>query len=105
MAQYVGKDIREVFISEGQPEAWFDLADGRRAYQWYWGGGTMIVPGSSHSTTTGYGSDGFFSASTTTIEHPPVASYSKGCLTTYIAARKDDAWIVEDIRYPDRLVC
>lgn len=44
MAGYVGKDITEVFMTQGRPVDEFDLPDGNRAFQFYWGG----VPFRSH---------------------------------------------------------
>lgn len=106
MKQFVGKDIREIMMSEGPPANAFTLADGRKAFQWYWGGGTAVIPGNSHTTTTGQISPGGrITAHSTTVETPPTVYSSPGCLTTYIARDIDGAWIVEDISYPDRLVC
>ena len=44
MQQYLGKDIREVVMDSGPPENVLDLGDGRRAFQFYWGGGSFLVP-------------------------------------------------------------
>lgn len=106
MKQFVGKDIREVMLSEGPPINELTLADERKAFQWYWGGGTVALPGSSHTTTTGQISpSGMVAAHSTTFETPSTVYSSPGCLTTYIARNVDGAWIVEEIRYPKRLVC
>ena len=80
MKQFVGKDIHEVMIADGPPIHSFDLPDGRRAFQWRMGAG---------SATPFLGT----------------VYYSEGCVVTYIAKKQGEAWIVEDINYPDRLVC
>jgi hypothetical protein len=106
MQQFVGKDVREVVAVDGEPVAVVEMPYGRRGYQWYWGGGTVVVPGQSWSTTTGtVGPGGIINASTETTSMPGGVYTSPGCLITYVAKKKDDAWIVESIRYPARLVC
>lgn len=79
MAKYVGKDIREVFIEHGKPIHTFDLEDGRRVFQFRWG---------ESSAGSSVGRKG-------------------GCLISYITVpnEKNDSWIVDEYRYPDRLIC
>jgi len=103
MKQFVGKDIREVMVADGPPTNQFDMGDGRRAFQWYIGGGTYVMPQTTTGTVTNIGNQAFVNA-TTTGGH--VVS-SAGCLVTYFA-RYDaakNAWIVREFSYPDRLVC
>src|SRR5690242_18299146 len=52
MKRFVGKDVRYVQVEDGQPIRVFDLPDGKRAFQFLWGGGTYVVP----KTTTSQGS-------------------------------------------------
>lgn len=107
MAKYVGSDIREVIIDSGNPVNVFDLADGKRAFQFYWGGGTMEVP--RETTTTGHvsviGSTAWTSQTSVTTGGYVVER--KGCLTTYIAGwdATKNGWIILETRYPKRLVC
>ena len=49
MKQFIGKDISEVMVEHGRPHNVFDMPDGRKAYQFYWGGGSFALP----QTTTG----------------------------------------------------
>lgn len=104
MKQFIGKDIREIIVADGPPMNQFDMGDGRRAFQWYWGGGTFVTPQTTTGTVTDVGGGSAFVNATTTGGH--VVS-SRGCLVTYFAVRDEakQAWIVKDIAYPDRLVC
>ncbi len=79
MKQYVGKDIREVYMEHGKPANEFDMADGRRVFQFYWGESSSGSP---------FGRKG-------------------GCLLNYITKRDEanNTWIVVDYKYPDRMVC
>jgi hypothetical protein len=103
MKQFVGKDIREVMVADGPPVHQFDMGDGRRAFQWYIGGGTYVIPQTTTGTVTNVGGQAFVNATTTGGQ---VVS-SEGCLVTYIAVpgEKNGAWIVKDIAFPDRLFC
>ena len=103
MKQYVGRDIREVMVDGGEPANVFDMGDGRRAFQFYWGGGTFAVPQTTTTTGSVVGNSVYLSSTTL----PGGVVHSPGCLITYFARYDDggDAWIVSDIAYPDRLVC
>lgn len=106
MKQFIGEDIREIMIVDGPPRHTFDLDDGRRAFQWYWGGGAVPLPSDSWSTTTAQvSSGGFVTADTVSTSFGGGAYVSQGCLITYIAKQQQGNWIVEDIRYPDRILC
>jgi hypothetical protein len=102
MAGYVGKDITEVFITQGRPVDEFDLPDGNRAFQFYLGGGAIPIPSTSTTTITVVGnqaianSQGFNGG----------VAYSKGCLVTYIGTPNErKSWTVTAYHYPDRLLC
>lgn len=104
MKQYVGKDIREVILDDGQPIDAIDMGDGVRAFVYPFGGGTYVMP--SVSTTSGSVSrSGWLSATTITspggvIDVPP-------CRMTYFA-RWDAArggWIIHEYRIPKQLAC
>lgn len=79
MKQYVGKDIREVYMEHGKPANEFDMADGQRVFQFYWGESSSGSP----------------------------LGMKGGCLLNYITKRDEvnNTWIVIDYKYPDRIVC
>ena len=106
MSGYVGKDIHEVFMTEGQPVNVFDMPDGRRAYQYIFGtviGSTTGTQASEIKSETSGGNTA--NKKVTTTGNKSAAYVSSGCLVTYIARKQGDAWIVEDFRYPSRVVC
>jgi hypothetical protein len=79
MKQYVGKDIREVYLEHGKPNNEFNLQNGQRVFQFNWGESSAGSP---------YGQKG-------------------GCLLSYITERdeKNDTWIVVEYKFPNRLIC
>lgn len=106
MAQYVGKDIREVMLDEGPPIHALDLGDGSRAFQYPFGGGTFTTP----TVTTNSGSVSRFGnqawlqstaiTSGGTFTAPPcIVSY----ITRWDAGRA--GWVVTEFRAPKALVC
>lgn len=101
MKGYVGKSISEAYMTQGKPENIFDLPDGRRAFQFRWGGGSGVVPGYASSTVTpmGYG----YQVTTTGV--PATYVESAGCLVTLIARPRGNDFIVEEYRIPKQLVC
>lgn len=50
MQGYVGRDIRDVMVRYGPPDNAFDMADGRKAYQWRMES-SSVTP--TYSTTEG----------------------------------------------------
>lgn len=101
MRQYVGKDVTELQMAYGAPENVIDLPDGRRAFQYRWGGGAGVIPGQSTSTVQSWGN----TATVSTTATPAMAFQSPGCLITYIASPAGNLWTVTDIRVPKQLVC
>lgn len=101
MKRHVGSSISEAYMSYGRPANVFDLPDGRRAFQFYWGGGAIPVAGHSTSTInptlTGY--------QVTTTGTPAMLLESEGCLVTLIARPTGADFIVEEYRIPKRAVC
>jgi len=98
---YVGKPIEAVFIAHGRPANVFDLANGRRAFQYYLGGGTFTTPAVTTGSATTVGNFTSYGAVTTggnVISSP-------GCLVTFIARPDGMTFIVEEYRIPGRLVC
>ncbi len=107
MKQYISQDIREVVLDSGPPINVFDLTDGKRAFQFRWGGGSYVVP--THTTTTGVvtavGNNAWYSSSSLTTGGGVISS--EGCIISYITSWDEarDAWIVTNYRIPKQLVC
>ena len=103
MEQYVGRDIRDVMVDSGEPVNVFDMGDGRRAFQFYWGGGTIAVPQKTTTTGSVVGNTVYLDSTT----YPGGVVHNPGCLITYFARHDEanNAWIVSEISYPERLVC
>lgn len=102
MKKYVGGSVSEAYLAYGPPEQVFDLPDGRRAFQFYWGGGSGVVPANVNTTVR---PTGFGSYHVTTTGTPAMAYESKGCLVTLIARPVGNDFVVEEYRIPQRLVC
>jgi len=107
MKQYLGKDVREVIIDSGSPVHAFDMSDGRRAFQFRWGGGSFVLPQTTSysGTSTNIGNTEWFSGSAITTGGGIVTS--QGCIITYFARwdKKLNTWIVTEYRVPKQLVC
>lgn len=101
MKSYVGKPIEEAFIAYGPPENSFVFPDGRRAYQFRWGGGTYVQPSNSTATASTFGNVTTVNATTT----PAMVLNSPGCLITFIAADSGAGLVIQDYRYPKQLTC
>jgi len=102
MKGYVGKDIREVILTNGQPMGVMDMGDGSRAFQFMWGGSSQTAV-TSNSTTQVNG-DWLGKAS---VQSSGSAVVSSGCVISYIAQWDDTrkSWVVVDYRYPNKIVC
>ena len=94
---FLGQDVRQVMIEDGPPINAFDMPDGRRAFQFRWGGGAL--PG--FSQTGGTVNQSYFTAST--LSYAPIQT--PGCLMTYIARRQGPSWIIEEVHWQGGLVC
>ncbi len=107
MKQFIGKDAVYIRMQDGDPFGVFDLPDGRRAFQYFWGGGTYTVPSSTR--TEGQieltGNTAYYSEHRLTT--PGGTITREGCRITYLARwnAAKRGWIVEEIVYPKRLVC
>jgi hypothetical protein len=107
MKAYIGQDVRYIVLDDGQPENVMDMPDGRRAFQFRWGGGTYKVP--KMTTTRGniqlVGNTAYYAEQK--LESGGGTVTSAGCLLTYFAKWDAQAkgWIVVEIRYPKKLVC
>lgn len=102
MKGYVGKDIREVILANGQPMGVIDMGDGSRAFQFMWGGTSQTAVASNSSTQIN--SNWLGKAQ---IESSGSAIVSSGCVISYITHwdEKRKSWIVFDYRYPNKIVC
>jgi hypothetical protein len=107
MKAFIGKDIREVMLTEGPPINAFDLSEGRRAFQYRFGGGTFVTPQVSNTATSATVVGNSVWLDQRTITQPAAIVESQGCVISYIAEfdQKKSSWTVVDIRYPKRLVC
>lgn len=107
MKKFIGMHVRYVEIEDGAPAKVSDLPDGRRAFQYLWGGGTYVVPRTT--TTQGQvqlvGDKAYYTEQK--VESGGLVVDNPGRLITYItewnAAKK--GWIVVSISYPKRAVC
>ena len=101
------KDVREVIIENGPPIYAFDMGDGRRAFQFRWGGGSFVIPQRTTVTgsSTAVGGSGWYSGSAITSGGGVITS--EGCVLTYFARWNEvkNAWIVTEYRVPKQLVC
>lgn len=103
MNKFVGGSVSEAYLAYGQPENIFDLPDGRRAFQFYWGGGSGVLPSRTQTQITPIGGGAY---SVNTSGTPAMVYESKGCLVSLIARPTDSGdFIVEEYRIPKRLVC
>ena len=107
MKSFIGKDIREVMMTEGPPLNAFDLGEGRRAFQYRFGGGAFVTPQISNTTGTSTTVGNSVWLDQRTITQPAAIAGSEGCLISYIAefSAAKSTWTVVDIRYPKRLIC
>lgn len=107
MKKYVGRDARYIAVDDGPPVNVFDMPDGRRAFQYRWGGGHYVVP--KTTSTQGQvqlvGDAAYYSQQK--VESGGFVVESEGCLITYFADWNSakNGWIVVDISYPKRPVC
>lgn len=103
MKKFVGGSVSEAYLAYGQPENVFDLPDGRRAFQFYWGGGSGVVPARSQTQIVPTGGGSY---AVTTSGTPAMVYESKGCLVSLIARPTNGGdFIVEEYRIPQRMVC
>ena len=101
MKKYVGQPIEEAFITYGRPENVIEFPDGRRAYQFRYGGGSIMTPSTGTATATTFGN-------VTTVQSnvtPAMILNSPGCLITYITRKTGETYTIEEYRMPKQLVC
>ena len=107
MEQYLGQDIQEVMIDSGAPINAFDMSDGRRAFQFRWGGGTFVTPQTTTITgnASAIGNTAWYEGTAITSGGNTVTS--EGCTITYLTAWNSDrnAWVVTENRVPKQLLC
>ncbi|MDZ4254210.1 MAG: hypothetical protein U1A72_16710 [Sulfuritalea sp.] len=98
---YVGKTALDLELELGQPTNVVALPEGRRAYQYYWGGGTFIAPQTTTGSVNVVGNTALVTSTTT----PSIAVTSEGCLVNFIAEQRGEEWLIVDARWPARLSC
>ncbi|MFC7459476.1 hypothetical protein [Hydrogenophaga defluvii] len=107
MKGYMGKDIREVVLVNGPPINELDMGGGVRAFQFKWGGGTIVVPQTSRTTgqVNTYGNTAVVNATTTTTGGQVI--HNEGCTISYLTKWSEErqGWVIFDYRYPKQLVC
>lgn len=107
MKKFMGRDVRYIEIDDGAPVKVFDLPDGRRAFQYLWGGGHYVVPKtvSTQGQMQLVGDKAYYTEQR--IESGGYVVDNPGCLITYLAEwnASNKGWIVVGISYPKRLVC
>lgn len=107
MEQYLNKDVREIAIDNGPPFNAFDMGDGRRVFQWRWGGGSIVVPQTTTVTgsATAIGNTTWYSG--TAITSGGGVVNLEGCILSYFATwdSERELWVVTEYRVPRQLVC
>ncbi|WP_375450606.1 hypothetical protein [uncultured Devosia sp.] len=98
---YVGKTATDLMIDWGRPVNQFDAPDGRRISQYYWGGGTIVLPATGSATSTVIGNSVFTNATMS----PGAVVENEGCLVSFIQEKRGSEWFVIEARYPDRAFC
>ena len=101
MKRFVGQPIEEALFQYGQPVNTIDLPNGEKAFQFYWGGGSFVVPGQSRTNVAVIGN----TATLNTTATPATIVESQGCLVTLIARPENGRMVVREYRIPKRLVC
>lgn len=105
--KYVGKTVLDVVVEEGPPANVFDMGDGRRAFQWKFGGGTIQIPATTTSSgqVSVVGNQAWFTQ--TAVTSPAVAVTSDGCYWTVFGIWDENrkAWVVADARTPRKNFC
>jgi hypothetical protein len=54
-SKYIGKPVDQFFIENGPPASQYNTQDGRIIFVWAESPQSITIPGSSHTTVTGYG--------------------------------------------------
>jgi len=98
---YVGKTTTDLELDLGKPANIVEMPDGRRSYQYYWGGGTFELPQTSSGTVSVTGNTAYVTSQT----FPAAAVSSDGCLVNFIAEQQNDQWVIVESRWPGRLIC
>lgn len=98
---YMGKTLIDLELDQGRPANVINLPDGRRAYQYYWGGGTFVTPQTSTGTVDVIGNTAYVQSQT----NPATVVSSPGCLISFIAEQRNSQWVVVETRWPKRLFC
>jgi hypothetical protein len=98
---YVGKSYTDLQLDWGKPVNEIAMPDGRRAVQYRWGGGTVVLPTNTTATATTIGQSTFINAQT----YGGGVVQSEGCLVSFIMERRGNEWVVTEARWPQRVSC
>ena len=99
MERYVGRPIGVAMLDHGSPDEVFQLADGRRAYQWeVKKEGFRPAPGPTIGVGVGIGTGGWGGGLTTV--NTSYVPYSKTCRYTLIGEKRGGDWIISEFRKP-----
>jgi len=95
MKSYIGKDIREVILINGQPIGAIDMGNGIRAFQFMWGGTTATAMSTQNNSSLSMkGSDGWLRKGE--IASSGSALITNGCVVAYLTKWDEvqGAWLV-----------
>ncbi|WP_255010442.1 hypothetical protein [Roseovarius sp. M141] len=96
--KYMGRSIVDPMLDFGQPDEVFDLADGRRAFQWQVEKhGMRPSPRPVIGVGIGVGRGGWGNVTTIGTSYE---SYTTSCRYTLIGTPRGDDWIVTGQRKP-----
>jgi hypothetical protein len=96
MKGYIGKPIQEPILDYGPPANIVELGGGRRGYQFQINS-SGVIPMSTPSSSTIYGSGGYATVNTQSTSYVP---YSSECLYTLTATKQGETYIVDGYRQP-----
>jgi hypothetical protein len=98
---YIGKTPVDLELDLGRPANIVELHDGRRSYQYFWGGGNFVTPQNTSSRVSVIGNTAYINTQTA----PSLMVSSEGCLVNFIAERRASQWVIVEARWPRRMVC
>lgn len=101
MKTLVGEPIQAAQLRYGPPAQVIDMPDGRRAYQFKTGGGSVMLPSTSTTTVSPVGAG----IVATTTGSPGGIAQLPGCYLTFMAAQENGAWVIREAVPPKELVC
>lgn len=102
MAEYVGKDLREVRLQNGPPTYEMDMGDGIYAFQWerveQYTSSEVIKEDTTYKTNAS--GDRIIGSERTVTTITPSKTYITNCLDTYFARKEGSRWIITGFQQP-----